>query len=408
MWRHSIRPRPGWKDKVVEQGLVFPMTDLPDGSQTPYWNESAWYEVTMDEVLHLERVTEELYEMCKHAASVMASGDRFSDAQLGLASGTLPMVRESLKRDDPSVYARFDLVWNGVEPKMLEINGDTPTGLVESAVIQWNWLEDVFPDADQWNSVHDRLVKWWSDQRAAGAFPGNEAHFFNSAGETTGEEAMTVAYMRDTAAMAGLATYGHEIEDLGWESEQRAFVDYGGRKIRTAFKLYPWEDMLDDEFGKYIVSGLEREPVRWIEPIWKTMLSTKAILPVLWELYPDHPNLLPAYFGTPGDLLEWVAKPLHGREGSNIRIHTITSTEDDVHEGPYDTDTMVYQEWSPLPSYEGNRAVIGSWIVDGVAAGMMVRESDGPVTDYYARFVPHAIGTEARPDQETIQKWLAE
>ena len=83
----------------------------------------------------------------------------------------------------------------------------------------------------------------------------------------------------------------------------------------------------------------------------------KAILPVLWELYPDHPNLLPAYFGTPGDLLEWVAKPLHGREGSNIRIHTITSTEDDVHDGPYDTDTMVYQEWSPLPSYEGNRAV---------------------------------------------------
>lgn len=69
---------------------------------------------------------------------------------------------------------------------------------------------------------------------------------------------------------------------------------------------------------------------------------------------------------------------------------------------------MVYQEWSPLPSYEGNRAVIGSWIVDGVAAGMMVRESDGPVTDYYARFVPHAIGTEARPDPETIQQWLQE
>lgn len=101
-----------------------------------------------------------------------------------------------------------------------------------------------------------------------------------------------MAYLRDTAAMAGLATYGHEIEDLGWESQQRAFVDWGGRRIRTAFKLYPWEDMLDDQFGRYILAGVEREPVQWIEPIWKTMLSTKAILPVLWELYPDHPNLL--------------------------------------------------------------------------------------------------------------------
>ena len=127
MWRHSIKPRPDWRDKVVEQGLVFPMTDMPDGTERPYWNESAWYEVTMDEVLHLERVTEELYEMCKHAASVMVT--RFSDAQLGLASGTLSIVEQSLKREDLSVYARFDLAWNGVEPKMLEINGDTPTGL---------------------------------------------------------------------------------------------------------------------------------------------------------------------------------------------------------------------------------------------------------------------------------------
>lgn len=402
MWRHLIKPRDGWKDRVIEQGLVFPMTDLPDGSETPYWNESAWYEVSMDEVLHLERVTEELYGMCRHAAEVMASGDRFSDSQLGLASGTLPLVRESLRREDPSVYARFDLAWNGPEPKMLEINGDTPTGLVESAVIQWNWLEDVFPDSDQWNSVHDRLVKWWSEQR----FPGNEAHFFNSASETTGEEEMTVAYMRDTAAMAGLQTYGHVIEELGWNSATREFVDMGGRVVRTAFKLYPWEDMLDEEFGRFVLGGIEKEPVTWIEPVWKTMLSTKAILPVLWELYPDHPNLLPAYFGHPGDLTEWVAKPLHGREGSNIRIHT--DEVEHVQDGPYDTDNCVYQQWYPLPSFEGNRAVIGSWVVDGVAAGMMVRESDGPITDYYARFVPHAIAMESRPSDETIQAWLAE
>ena len=36
MWRHAIKPRPHWKDRVVEQGLVFPMTDMPDGSQRQF------------------------------------------------------------------------------------------------------------------------------------------------------------------------------------------------------------------------------------------------------------------------------------------------------------------------------------------------------------------------------------
>ena len=117
--------------------------------------------------------------MCRHAASVMANDPRFTDESLGLAPGSLKLIRESAVREDPSIYARFDLAWNGVEPKMLEINGDTPTGLVESGVIQWNWLEDVFPDADQWNSVHDRLVKWWTERKATGLFPDNRVHFFN-------------------------------------------------------------------------------------------------------------------------------------------------------------------------------------------------------------------------------------
>ncbi len=27
----------------------------------------------------------------------------------------------------------------------------------------------------------------------------------------------------------------------------------------------------------------------WVEPLWKTLLSNKAILAVLWEMYPGHP-----------------------------------------------------------------------------------------------------------------------
>ena len=187
MWRHASRPRPEWERVVTEQGLIFPTTARPDGTTVPYWDESAWYEVTMPEVEALEAATEELWAMCMDAAGHMAS--TMDDRRLGLPVGTLDVVRESIRRGDQAIYARFDLaptsahVGAGSPAKMLEINGDTPTGLVETGVVQWRWLEDVMPDLDQWNSVHDRLVARWSELAASGALSGDQMQFAYDLGE---------------------------------------------------------------------------------------------------------------------------------------------------------------------------------------------------------------------------------
>ena len=407
MWRHASRPRPGWEEIVKAQGLVFPTTDLPDGSVVPYWNEAAWYEVTMDQVEAIEAATEELWAMCLDAASAMARD--FDDARLGLPTGTMDLVRESVRRSEPAVYARFDLRFDPLEEsiKVYELNGDTPTGLVETGVAQWRWLEDVMGDADQFNSVHERLVEAWRRLAAHGAFPGGEIAFLYSDADPTGEEYMTTVYLQDTATAAGLRTACFRIEDLGWNEAAREFRDPHDRPLRHAFKLYPWEAMLGEEFGSHLLRRRERRRVRWVEPVWKVLLSTKALLPVLWQRNPDHPLLLPAYFDNPGDLTEWVAKPLHGREGDNIGIHLADGT-DLVRDGHYGSEGWVYQAYAPPPSFDGNHAVLGSWIVDGQAAGMIVRESDGVVTDYYSRVVPHVIGDGLSPDAVQAAQWRAE
>ena len=61
------------------------------------------------------------------------------------------------------------------------------------------------------------------------------------------------------------------------------------------YKLYPWEWVLGDDFGKHVIRSLPE--TTWIEPLWKTLLSNKALLAVLWEMYPGHPNLLPGLAG---------------------------------------------------------------------------------------------------------------
>ena len=47
----------------------------------------------------------------------------------------------------------------------------------------------------------------------------------------------------------------------------------------------------------------------------------------------------------------------------------------------------MFQKW--VPPANDSHPVIGSWVIDGVSAGMGIRESASPVTDDTSRFVPH-------------------
>ncbi|WP_428952756.1 glutathionylspermidine synthase family protein [Streptomyces sp. cg35] len=398
MKRHTIQPRDGWQQTVEEQGLIYPLTRYPDDSLRPYWDESAYYEFSLREVEALEEVVEELHGMCLAAAEHLVTQDRLAD--LGITDPRLAsLVRESWRRRDelPSVYGRFDLHYDGRTggpAKLLEYNADTPTSLVEAASPQWFWMEERFPGADQWNSLHERLVDAWKKQ-AALLPPGSPLHFAHSAEDELGEDLMTVAYLRETAEQAGLDTESISVEDIGWDPLSRRFVDKKLRFIRSCFKLYPWEWLTTDRFAPYVLDTLDNGggtgTTLWIEPAWKMLLSNKALLAVLWELFPGHPNLLPAYLDGPRELARttgYVAKPLLGREGAGVTLHEPGSSPTET--TPRE-EACCYQELSLLPDFDGNRVVLGAWVVENEAAGLGIRESSGPITDEYARFLPHVI-----------------
>jgi len=392
MERRTTTPRPGWQRTVEEQGLIYPLTRHPDGSLRPYWDESAYYVFSLAEIEALEETVAELHTMCLAAAGHMVAHGRLAD--LGITDPRVAAaVTESWHRraELPSFYGRFDLRYDGTGPaKLLEYNADTPTSLVEAASPQWFWMEDRFPGADQWNSLHERLVESWRRQ-AALLPPGSPLHFAHSAADELGEDLMTVAYLKETAQQAGLETDWLAMEEIGWDTLSGRFVDNRLRFIRSIFKLYPWEWLTTDAFGGHVLDTLDNGggsgSTLWIEPAWKMLLSNKALLAVLWELYPGHPNLLPAHLDGPRDLAAtgYVAKPLLGREGEGITLHPPGSAS------ATRPDACCYQQLAPLPVFDGNHVVLGAWVVDGEPAGLGIRESAGPVTDEYARFLPHVI-----------------
>jgi glutathionylspermidine synthase len=128
--------------------------------------------------------------------------------------------------------------------------------------------------------------------------------------------------------------------------------------------------------------------MRLVEPLWKLLLSTKSLLPLLWELFPGHPNLLRAERTPWGDT--FVRKPLRSREGANVDVvrHGTTIAASG---GRYGAEGFIYQELCPLPVHAGRHAVIGSWVVGDTACGIGIREDAGPVTTDRSCFVPHLL-----------------
>jgi len=195
------------------------------------------------------------------------------------------------------------------------------------------------------------------------------------------EDQGTVDYLRDTAQQAGLTPLAIDIGDIGWDGKR--FVDLEERAMRALFKLYPWEWMLREAFG----ANLLTHAMRVIEPPWKMLLSNKGILPILWELFPEHPNLLRSSFEPGRFATDYVKKPLYSREGANVTITRAGATLEAG--GDYGEEGFIWQADHPLPQFAGNYTVIGSWVVGDAPAGIGLREDDSPITRNSSRFVPH-------------------
>lgn len=295
----------------------------------------------------------------------------------------IPFIESQWKQHSPSIYGRFDLAWNGEEskaPKMLEFNADTPTSLFEAGAVQWFWLNDIDKHKDQFNSIHLSLIDSWKNIRVTL----KEEPLYFSCMKEFPEDYINVSYLRDCAEQAGISTRFIDINDIGMKNN--SFVDLKDCNIKNIFKLYPWEWLINEEYGPCLLQS----QTNWFEPAWKMILSNKAILPMLWELFPGHPNLLESYFYDPGRLTSYAEKPLLSREGSNVTLvedgKVIQATS-----GDYGEEGFIYQQLYKLPCFDGNYPVIGSWIIGDKAAGIGVRETTSLVTDNFSRFLPHMI-----------------
>lgn len=373
MERFNMTPRSDYREKIEALGFDF---------HGDYWREEAYYRFTPAEIERLEEATREAYRMyCEAAEYIISEKPDFMERMLQIPAEVCERICESWNRDELSLYGRFDFLLDekGV-PRILEFNADTPTSLLEASVIQWQWKEECFPECDQYNGIHEGLVQSWKD-----IFPaGSNIHFVGALDDH--EDTGTLQYLASTAMEAGYSTRVLDINSMNLQNG--LFYDPSGECIQKCFKLYPWEWMIDESPDGCLAQ------VEWLEPIWKLVMSNKAILSILYELFPDSPYVLPCYLSRPQQGV-FCKEPVFSREGHNVSVVDIRQWEEHAllkeTEGDYNTGAYVYQEYVKPVAYSGRYPVIGSWIVGGEPAGIGIRENRTEITDNLSEFVPHII-----------------
>ncbi|WP_339692765.1 glutathionylspermidine synthase family protein [Celeribacter baekdonensis] len=406
MKKLTLPERPHWRDHAREVGFTF-----ADMHGAPYWDESSAYAFSLEQIeTDIEDPATELHAMCRQAVDHIIASEELMD-RLAIPEAHRDLVAESWHRGDPEIYGRFDLAYDGNGPaKLLEYNADTPTSLYETAAFQWQWLEDqlaagvLVEGSDQFNGIHEALVARFAEVFA----PETDLHFTAVAGNP--EDYATVEAMAWAAREADLGAHYCDLDKIA-VSEDGQFLDDQDRVMGVLFKLYPWEDLLREDYATHIAGS----GCLFLEPAWKALLSNKGLLPVLWQMFEGHPNLLPAFFAQDiedaitghGAVAPAVAaafgraevqlhaghvrKPILSREGASVSIVKQGEVIEVSQNTSYADQPQILQAYTPLPRFDGFRPVIGAWIVGDTCAGLGLREDQSRITQDLSRFKPHFI-----------------
>ncbi|KDN66954.1 putative glutathionylspermidine synthase [Colletotrichum sublineola] len=414
MRRIPVEKRPGVIRLLQSQGLVY-ADAIGSHESEHYWPDNRYYSFTQEEINLLERAAKDVFDMCCEAADYLTDRPDMME-KMAIPAFAYKQITESWNREPSwgSVFGRFDVCFGGLQhpdqrlrsPKFYEFNADTPTSLLESACIQWFWLEQTGCGNDQYNSICERLVEAWKrNMTLIGEKLGYKptVYFATCDSESTGEDVMNAMVLMETCQIAGWDTKAISMGEIGISLDDGRFYDINGNHLDVVFKLYPWEFMVEEPPGKLCFTDMgSSDGTIWIEPPYKMLWSNKALFAILWSLFKDDERskwLLPTYFGDddiPTSLTGYARKPIFSREGGGITLQENGKVIQESADDSYGKEGYVIQELALPPEFKDaedkpHYPVLGIWMVDGEPAGMGIREAVTPITTNFSAFIPHSI-----------------
>jgi len=338
-----------------------------------------------------------LYDMFVEAGDYVIENDLFHE--IGIPFNLVNQIKESWENEIHwHLYGRFDLAGgiDGKPIKLLEFNADTPTALFETAIVQWALLKQNGMDASkQFNIVYDKLLENFqrlvtleeSVEDFAERYEGWK--FLFTAVRGSAEEENTVRLLQHIATEAGYETEFAFMDEVEFDGNEGIF--YQDESYELWFKLVPWEDIAieESELGALLGDIISHQKAIIFNPAYTLMFQSKAIMKILWDLYPDHPLLLETSF-EPLKGKKQVKKPIFGREGGGISILDRDGKELLKEESEYEAFKPIYQAYTELPNDTEGACYQAGVFYAYEACGLGFRKG-GEILNNMSKFVGHIV-----------------
>ena len=360
----------------------------------------------------LEFATNELHGLFMHATEYVLSQPELL-AKFNLPAAILPKLRQSWQnRLNELITSRFDFALSPTGLKVYEYNCDSASCYMEAGKVQGKWAEHfgIRDGEDAGEALFPELARAWQRSQAK-----TLVHILR---DDDPEEKYHALFMQQALKKAGFNTcMVVGLDGLHWDDSGN-IIDRDGNMVRWVWKTWSWETALDQiraeceeddaRTGQYeprwktgqplrLSDVLFREKVMVFEPLWTLIPSNKAILPVLWSLFPNHPLLLNSAFELTEELKAsgYVQKPIVGRCGANIALVDDAANVIEETPGRFASQDMVYQELFPLPRLGEHHVQICTFTAAGIYAGACTRADRSMVINNNSDCLPLRIYDDA-------------
>lgn len=333
--------------------------------------------------------TNELHLMYLHATDKVLRDDSLLRL-FDIPEILWPRLRLSWqRRRHHMITGRLDFCLDERGLKVYEYNADSASCHTEGGIVLGKWARQ--GGVDKGKDPCRRLINTLADAwKHSDALP-----FVHILQDEDIEENYHALMMQQALTDAGFKSkILHGLGELHWNATGQ-LIDAEGREVNCVWKTWAWETVLEQlraeceaeppaalpirtgeaDHQVRLMDVLLRPEVMVFEPLWTVIPGNKAILPVLWSLFPHHKYLLDTDFTINEELQQtgYAIKPIGGRCGSNIGL--VSHREQLLGEtgGRFAGQTNIYQQLWCLPKVAGRYIQVCTFTVGGHYGGACLR-----------------------------------